>query len=48
MTLPGLRDHSRSDLVRGQSVGAWQLAALEEEGADRKIPGKIPGLRSFL
>jgi hypothetical protein len=48
MTLAGLRDHGGSDLVRGQFVGAWRLAALEEEGADRKIPGRIPGLRSFL
>src|ERR1700685_1752399 len=40
MTLSGLRDHSGSDLVRGQFVGAWRLAALEEEGATGKSPAK--------
>jgi lipocalin-like protein len=37
MTLSGSQDRGGDEGVRGQFVGAWRLAWLEEEGADGKI-----------
>ncbi len=37
MTLSGSQDRSGNEGIRGQFVGAWRLAWLEEEGADGKI-----------
>ena len=37
MTLSGSQDRSGNEGVRGQFIGAWRLASLEEEGADGKI-----------
>jgi hypothetical protein len=37
MTLSGSQDRSGNEGIRGQFIGAWRLASLEEEGADGKI-----------
>jgi len=38
-TLSFAQDRTRNDGIRGQFVGAWRLAWLEEQGADGKIHG---------
>jgi hypothetical protein len=37
VTLSGSQDRDGNESIRGQFVGAWRLASLEEEGADGKI-----------
>jgi hypothetical protein len=37
MMLPGSQDRGSNEGIRDRFVGAWRLAWLEEEGADRKI-----------
>jgi hypothetical protein len=36
-TMSFTQDHNGNERVRGQFVGAWRLASLEEEGADGKV-----------
>jgi len=37
MTLSGSQDRGGNEGIRARFVGAWRLAWLEEEGADRKV-----------
>jgi len=37
MTLSGSQVHGGNEGIRGQFIGAWRLAWLEEQGADGKI-----------
>jgi hypothetical protein len=37
MTLSGGQNHSAKEGIRGQFVGAWRLARLEQSGVDGKI-----------